>query len=184
LDGTTCEFSNYAYGDQSSTSGNLAYDTVILDSAVPDIAFGCGSSVMGFDNVDGLIGLGLGPLSLPSQLSADGVVDQVFCLVDEAAASQGTSSPLTFGYAAENSAATYTPLLSNPVQPSFYYVEMTGISVGGSDVVIDASAFQIDAMGHGGVILDSGTTPSMWTDAAFTAISNVISLSILQSVAI
>jgi hypothetical protein len=164
----------------------LAFDTVTLDSAVQGIAFGCGIDVTGFDNVDGLVGLGLGPLSLPSQLSADGVVDQVFsyCLVDVAAASQGISSQLTFGAAAENSAATFTPLISNPVNPTFYYVGVTGVSVGGTDVAIDPSAFQIDAMGNGGVILDSGTTVTMWTGDAFTAISNVISLSILQSVAI
>lgn len=184
-DGTTCEFSNYAYGDQSSTSGDLAFDTVTLDSAVPSIAFGCGTDVTGFDNVDGLVGLGLGPLSLPSQLGADGVVDQVFsyCLVDVAAASQGISSQLTFGAAAENSAATFTPLISNPASPTFYYVGVTGVSVGGTDLAIDPSAFQIDAMGNGGVILDSGTTVTMWTGDVFTAISNAFQSQITYPIA-
>ena len=159
----------------------MAYETVTLDSSVPHIAFGCGQDQTGkFANADGLIGLGRGELSLPSQLMASSNVAKIFsyCLVDQEAASQGTTSLITFGDAAENSAATYTPLLSNANSGNpFYYVEVTGIKVGEMELDIQATELQINDDGTGGVILDSGTTLTYWTNDVFTSVSNVKFLS-------
>ncbi|KAG0618414.1 hypothetical protein M758_4G062200 [Ceratodon purpureus] len=171
----TCTYT-YGYADTSNTQGDLAYETVTLDSSVPHIAFGCGQDQTGkFANADGLIGLGRGELSLPSQLMASSNVAKIFsyCLVDQEAASQGTTSLITFGDAAENSAATYTPLLSNANSGNpFYYVEVTGIKVGEMELDIQATELQINDDGTGGVILDSGTTLTYWTNDVFTSVSN------------
>ena len=177
-DGTTCLFIDYAYGDKSNTGGELAYDVVTLSGSTgPSIAFGCGTDVVGFDNVDGLLGLGTSPLSLPNQLATYGV-ENIFsyCLVDQAAANQGVASLITFGAAAENSGAIYTPMLTDTTGNllDHYYVQVLGITVGAAAVPIDASVFQIDpTTGNGGVILDSGTTYSQWPSSVYTAITTV-----------
>ena len=156
----TCTYS-YAYGDGSITRGDLAYDTVTLSSAVTHIGLGCGHNQQGsFGVVDGITGLGQGPLSFPSQLSP--AIPKIFsyCLVTAST----VTSPITFGVAAENSGATYTPLITNPLSETFYYVRVTGITVGGTSVTgIPASAFRLQSNGLGGTILDSGTTITSWT---------------------
>ncbi|KAG0591016.1 hypothetical protein KC19_1G142900 [Ceratodon purpureus] len=166
----TCTYS-YRYGDESITQGDLAYETVTLNSAVSHIGFGCGHYQTGTftRSEDGLVGLGQGPLSLPSQLSPSVAKIFSYCLVARSSTSPGTS-PITFGNAAENLAATYTPLVTNRLSPTYYYVGVTGISVGSALVPIPTSAFQINSDGSGGVILDSGTTYTQWIQAAFTPI--------------
>lgn len=166
----TCTYS-YAYGDSSSTRGDLAYDTVTLNSAVSHIGIGCGHNQQGtFSGADGLVGLGRGSLSLPSQLSPAVAKIFSYCLVEQTSSNAAASSPITFGNAAENSAATYTPLLTNGQNPSFYYVGVSGISVGSTRVSIPTSAFAFQSSGDGGVILDSGTTLTYWRTAAFDPI--------------
>ncbi|XP_044384778.1 aspartyl protease AED1-like [Triticum aestivum] len=66
---TTCLFS-VLYGDGSSTSGVLSQETLSFSSSrtFPSFAFGCSEqNDGGFGEVDGLLGLGRGQLSLPSQ---------------------------------------------------------------------------------------------------------------------
>ena len=166
----TCRYS-YAYGDGSSTQGDLAYDTVTLSSAVTHIGLGCGHNQQGsFGGVDGLTGLGQGPLSFPSQLSP--AIPKIFsyCLVSMDSAAT-VISPITFGAAAENSGATFTPLITNPLINTFYYVDVTGITVGGTRVTgIPASAFRLKSNGQGGTILDSGTTITYWTASIFNPV--------------
>lgn len=166
----TCIYS-YAYGDGSSTRGDLAFETVTLDSSsVLRIGFGCGRNNQGtFEDADGLIGLGQGPLSLPSQLSPS--IPEVFsyCLVDQSS-TDTPFSPIVFGNIAENSNVRYTPMLPNVNNPSFYYVDVMGVSVGGHRVNTPPSAFRIDRNGNGGVILDSGTTITSWRQAVFDQI--------------
>lgn len=170
----TCTYS-YAYGDSSSTRGDLAFDTVTLNSAVSHIGIGCGHNQQGtFSGADGLVGLGRGSLSLPSQLSPAVAKIFSYCLVEQTISNAAASSPITFGNAAENSAATYTPLLTNGQNPSFYYVGVSGISVGSTRVSIPTSAFAFQSSGDGGVILDSGTTLTYWRTAAFDPILAVI----------
>ncbi|KAL5226644.1 hypothetical protein ABZP36_014909 [Zizania latifolia] len=53
----------------------------------------------------------------------------------------------------------------------FYYVGLTGISVGGKLVEIPPGTFSIDpTTGQGGVIFDSGTTFTMLADPAYTLV--------------
>lgn len=125
------------------------------------MAFGCGDTNEGdgFSQAAGLVGLGRGPLSLVSQLSLDKFS---YCLtsLDDTT----NKSPLLLGSVAEISetAATApvqsTPLVKNPSQPSFYYVTLTGLTVGSTRIPLPSAAFAIQDDGTGGVIVDSGTS--------------------------
>jgi hypothetical protein len=165
---STCTSSNkcgytYTYGDASSTQGVLASETFTLGKEkLPGVAFGCGDTNEGdgFTQGGGLVGLGRGPLSLVSQLGLDKFS---YCLtsLDDG----DGKSPLLLGGSASaisESAATApvqsTPLVKNPSQPSFYYVSLTGLTVGSTRITLPASAFAIQDDGTGGVIVDSGTS--------------------------
>jgi len=166
---------SYAYGDGSNTRGDLAFETVTFEgSAVSHVGFGCGRNDQGtFTDVDGLVGLGQGALSLPSQLRPSIAEIFSYCLVEQSSPAT-PSSPITFGNAAQNSNVTYTPLLTNVNNPTYYYVDVTGVSVGGQRVNTPPSVFRIDSNGNGGVILDSGTTITSWRQAAFNQIVAVL----------
>lgn len=166
---TSCQY-NYMYGDDSSTSGALSFDSItIRTSTITNVAFGCGHRNLGtFAGAGGLMGLGQGPLSLISQAGA--ITSKIFsyCLVPLGI---NKTSPMYIGdSAAAGSDIAYTPLLNNIVNPSFYYVGLTGISVAGKAVNYPAGTFSIDTSGQGGFILDSGTTLTYLNTAAFTAV--------------
>ncbi|KAH9560587.1 hypothetical protein CY35_06G113200 [Sphagnum magellanicum] len=165
----------YGYGDGSSTIGNFATDTVTLGNAsVPSLGFGCGHDQTGsFTGADGIVGLGQGPLSLISQLFSKGVISKRFsyCLVDMD--SQNTS-PLLLGDPAVTSAppgVAYTPIQANPFNPTYYYLNLTGISVSGTPVKYPAGTFAIDSTsGNGGLIIDSGTTITYLATDGYNAV--------------
>lgn len=166
----------YEYGDQSFTAGDYATETLTLTSLsgdnleVAQFGFGCGHNNQGtFSGAGGLVGLGQGPLSLASQISS--VVSNKFsyCLVsiDE---SETTTSPMVLGDAAEptNTDVKYTPIITNAFHPTYYYVSLTGISIGGHRLDgIPNSTFELDALGRGGMVFDSGTTVTMLPQAAY-----------------
>jgi hypothetical protein len=165
---TSCQY-DYLYGDGSSTSGALSSDTVTIGTgAVPNVAFGCGHSNLGsFAGAGGLVGLGQGPLSLISQLGGVTAKKFSYCLVPLGSAQ---TSPLFIGDSAIAAGVAYTPLLSNKINPTFYYAGVTGITVAGKKVNYPAGTFDIDASGQGGLILDSGTTLTYLETAAFTPV--------------
>ncbi len=165
----------YEYGDGSSTIGNFATDTVTLGNAsVPSLGFGCGHDQTGsFTGADGIVGFGQGPLSLISQLFNKGVISERFsyCLVNMD--SQNTS-PLLLGDPAVTSAppgVVYTPIQANPFNPTYYYLNLTGISVAGTPVKYPAGTFAIDSTsGSGGLIIDSGTTLTYLATDGYNAV--------------
>ncbi|KAG8064719.1 hypothetical protein GUJ93_ZPchr0004g38355 [Zizania palustris] len=152
----------YTYGDSSSTQGVLATETLTLaKTKLPGVVFGCGdmNEGDGFSQSAGLVGLGRGPLSLVSQL---GLEKFSYCLTS---LDNTGKSPLILGYLAdihESSAAASsiqtTPLIKNPSQPSFYYVTLTGLTVGSTRITLPSSVFAVQDDGTGGVIVDSGTS--------------------------
>ncbi|XP_031474633.1 protein ASPARTIC PROTEASE IN GUARD CELL 1-like [Nymphaea colorata] len=143
------------YGDGSYTVGNLARDTLTFGPGLyaRGITLGCGHDNYGlFRGAAGLFGLGRGPLSFPSQLSASLFS---YCLVDRDSDSVGM---VMFGRGSlQDPDSLRVPLLRNGKMPSFYYVGLSGISVGGSRLAIQPSAFQMDGNGTGGAIVDTGT---------------------------
>ncbi|CAK9224450.1 unnamed protein product [Sphagnum troendelagicum] len=178
VDTGACDYT-YGYGDGSSTSGVVAYETftfTALDGSqipVQQIAFGCGQneSLNGFSGNDGLVGLGLGNFSLPSQLSTDFSDIFSYCLVPFV---DTTTKYSTFYFGVpETNISIYTPIVSNTVNPSatYYYVNVTGISVGGVSLDIPADTFDISPTdGSGGIIFDSGTTLNLLTSVPYEAV--------------
>ncbi|CAA7402147.1 unnamed protein product [Spirodela intermedia] len=158
-----------SYGDGSYTVGDFATDTITLGGAsVPGIAFGCGHDNEGlFVGAAGLLGLGGGALSFPSQVSATSFS---YCLVDRDSTS---SSTLEFGSGAGGGdAAVSAPLLRNRKLDTFYYVGFTGISVGGRMLSIPPSSFSMGESGEGGVIVDSGTAVTRLQSDAYASLRN------------
>ncbi|KAK9926251.1 hypothetical protein M0R45_023492 [Rubus argutus] len=124
-----------SYGDGSYTVGDFVTETVSFGNtrAINNFAMGCGHDNEGlFVGAAGLLGLGGGPLSLPTQLKASSLS---YCLV-------GT----------------------------FYYVGLTGLSVGGRPISIPPSLFQMDDSGNGGIIVDSGTAITRLQSAAYNSL--------------
>ncbi|KAK1322530.1 Protein ASPARTIC PROTEASE IN GUARD CELL 1 [Acorus calamus] len=156
-----------SYGDGSYTVGDFATESLTLGPSSADrIAVGCGHDNEGlFVGAAGLLGLGAGPLSFPSQLKVDAFS---YCLVDR---DSSASSTLDFGAsAAADAAAVSAPLMRNPKMETFYYVGMTGMSVGGELLSIPASLFAVDEAGEGGVIVDSGTAVTRLQTEAYGAL--------------
>ncbi|KAL1541233.1 Aspartyl protease protein 2 [Salvia divinorum] len=160
-----------SYGDGSYTVGEFSTETLTFRrTKVSNVAFGCGHDNEGlFVGAAGLLGLGRGKLSFPTQ--AGGRFGKMFsyCLVDRSVSSNPSS--MVFGDSAASRNAVYTPLLTNPKLDTFYYLGLNGISVGGKRVPgITASLFKLDAIGNGGVILDSGTSVTRLTRPAYLAL--------------
>lgn len=141
-----------SYGDGSYTVGDFVTETITLGSAsVSDIAIGCGHNNEGlFVGAAGLLGLGGGSLSFPSQLNATSFS---YCLVDR---DSDSASTLEFDAPLPPNAVT-APLHRNPELDTFYYLGMKGLSVGGVLLPISESSFQLTVDGNGGIIVDSGT---------------------------
>ncbi|PON87066.1 Aspartic peptidase [Trema orientale] len=147
----TCLY-EVSYGDGSYTVGDFVTETVTLGSAsVNNVAIGCGHNNEGlFVGAAGLLGLGGGSLSFPSQLSAKSFS---YCLVDR---DSDSASTLEFDSPFPPN-AVIAPLRRNPQLDTFYYLGLTGLSVGGQSLPIPNSFFEVDENGNGGVIIDSGT---------------------------
>ncbi|XP_058091384.1 protein ASPARTIC PROTEASE IN GUARD CELL 1-like [Magnolia sinica] len=161
----TCLY-QVSYGDGSYTVGDFVTETLTFgDSAsVSNIALGCGHDNEGlFVGAAGLLGLGGGSLSFPSQVSASSFS---YCLVDRDSTSTST---LQFGPDGTNSVVT-APLLRNQKLATFYYVGLTGMSVGGEILSIPPSSFGMDESGDGGVILDSGTAITRLQSDAYNSL--------------
>ncbi|KAL2644667.1 hypothetical protein R1flu_012254 [Riccia fluitans] len=169
----------YAYGDQSTTEGDFAQETLTLTGidgtttqTFPNFAFGCGHKNQGtFSGTDGLVGLGRGDISLNEQIGALIGSKFSYCLVEIFSAAT-ESSPLIFGDAAVSTGAKfnlqYTPLVRNPAADTFYYVKMNGIKINNQAVTgIPSGAFNLNRYGSGGVILDSGTTLTYLIQSAY-----------------
>ncbi|KAL5661958.1 hypothetical protein ACJX0J_029083, partial [Zea mays] len=136
------------YGDGSNTTGVYSSDTLTLSasSAVQGFFFGCGHAQSGlFNGVDGLLGLGREQSSLVEQTA--GTYGGVFsyCLPTK----PSTAGYLTLGGpAGAASGFSTTQLLPSPNAPTYYVVMLTGISVGGQQLSVPASAFAGGTVGR------------------------------------
>ncbi|KAJ4745722.1 Eukaryotic aspartyl protease family protein [Rhynchospora pubera] len=176
------------YGDGSYTRGILAQETIALgDVQVPNFIFGCGRSNRGlFGGTSGLMGLGRTQLSLVSQTTDQfgGVFS--YCLPTKLYNSSGS---LVFGNdtsAFKNATpVSYTRMIADPTLAPFYFLNITGASVGG--IPINASGFA-----NGKILIDSGTVitrlpPSIYKSlkaefvAQFSAYPSASGFSILDT---
>ncbi|KAL6128558.1 hypothetical protein ACLB2K_071913 [Fragaria x ananassa] len=166
----TCLY-QVSYGDGSFTFGDFSTETLTFRrSKVPKVALGCGHDNEGlFVGAAGLLGLGRGKLSFPSQTGSRFNSKFSYCLVDRSASSKPSS--VVFGDSAVSRTARFTPLVPNPKLDTFYYIELLAISVGGTRVPgITASLFKLDPSGNGGVIIDSGTSVTRLTRSAYISL--------------
>ncbi|KAJ6910586.1 hypothetical protein NC652_021294 [Populus alba x Populus x berolinensis] len=115
-----------------------------------------------FIGAAGLLGLGGGSLSFPSQIITTSFS---YCLVD-----RGSESASTLEFNSTLPPNTVTaPLIRNHQLDNFYYVGLTGLS---ELVSIPESAFQIYESGNGGVIVDSGTAITQLQTDVYSSLSD------------
>ncbi|XP_009615689.1 aspartyl protease family protein At5g10770-like [Nicotiana tomentosiformis] len=168
LCGTNSQTCNYlvSYGDGSYTKGELGQEHLVLgNSSVDNFVFGCGRNNRGlFGLASGLMGLGRSDLSLISQTSD--VFGGVFsyCLPSAEAESSGS---LVFGGDASvfknSTPISYTKMVPNPQLFSFYFLNITGMTIGG--VVVQDSSF-----GQSGFLIDSGTVITRLPPSIYKAV--------------
>lgn len=176
---TSCTY-EYVYSDQSDTIGVFAYDTVTMSSSsgsnveIKNVAFGCGINNTGpsVTTVGGVIGLGQGPISFPTQVGY--MFGSKFSYCFRSFFRLRSSSMLVFGNDLVGTKLRhplqYTPLLQNPSSETFYYVQIEALRVGGKVLSIPASVWAIDSQGNGGAVIDSGTTLTFFSEPAYSMI--------------
>ncbi|GAB2250825.1 hypothetical protein Droror1_Dr00017075 [Drosera rotundifolia] len=160
---STCVY-GIQYGDSSFSVGFYGTETLTLTpgNVFPNFKFGCGENNQGFRGSDGLLGLGRNQVSAFSQVATKYGQYFSYCLPTRS----GSGGSLTFGNSGSASSATvYAPLLSNSQNPTFYFLSLQGITVGGIKLSISPSVFST-----AGTIIDSGTVITRLPPAAYSAL--------------
>lgn len=163
------------YGNDKNTTGYLANDTFTFgDAVVPGLVFGCSDLSEGdFFGASGVFGFGRGPLSLVSQL-------QLTWFSYFWASSSDDSSGSSFVQFGDDKVVTTpnsrsTPLLANGVYPDLYFVNLTGIKVGGKLLRdIPGGTFDLRADGSGGTFLSTRVPVTFLEEAAYDALRNAL----------
>ncbi|CAK9328535.1 unnamed protein product [Citrullus colocynthis] len=173
-----------SYGDRSHSQGDFAVDTVTMRStsgrpvAFPRMAIGCGHDNAGtFDaNVSGIVGLGLGPASLVTQMGPSAGGKYSYCLTP-IGSNTIESSKLNFGSNAvvSGSSAVSTPIYISDRFKSFYWLKLEGVSVGEKKFEFPVSSI---LGGEANMIIDSGTTLTLLPMHLYNNFSTTISNSI------
>ncbi|KAL9252965.1 Aspartic proteinase nepenthesin-1-like protein [Drosera capensis] len=166
----TCIY-QYAYGGGAYTVGFLASETLTLGKTlVHNVGFGCGVNNYGVEDADGLVGMGRGPLLLVSQLDEPKFS---YCLTPPYST---VNSLLLLGTYADklpnNGEVKMTPLVTSDSNPSFYYVNLHGISVDKTLLTIPPGTFSLNFDGTGGTIVDSGTTIFYMNTTAYNLVTD------------
>ncbi|KAJ4758696.1 Eukaryotic aspartyl protease family protein [Rhynchospora pubera] len=153
LDSSTCSNGQcqyeVRYGDNSQTDGVFARDTLTLPptNTLSNFMFGCGNNNDGlFGETDGLIGLGRDRVSLISQASSKYGAMFSYCLPS----SSNYTGYLSIGTNSV-SRASFTSMVRKSDTPSFYYINLTALKVGGKLLNISPTVFSA------GTVIDSGT---------------------------
>ncbi|KAG1327339.1 Aspartyl protease family protein [Cocos nucifera] len=151
------------YSDKSHSEGFFGSDTLTLTASdvLPNFLFGCGDQSNGlFGKAAGLLGLGRQPVSLVSQSKSKygGVFS--YCLPST------SSSPgyLQLGGGAPSN-VQFTPMQTFPRQPSFYFLDLVAIKVGGKQLPISQTVFS-----NAGTLIDSGTVITRLPPSAYAAL--------------
>ncbi|CAF1787404.1 unnamed protein product [Brassica napus] len=162
--GSNC-FYVAGYVDGSSTSGFLAKEKFTLTNTdvFDKLNFGCGVNNQGFKGIAGLLGLGPGTLSFPSQTAMTYNNIFSYCLPS----SKEYTGHLTFGSGGISNSVKYTPSFTLLVNSggSFYSLDIVGISVANKDLNIPLGVFS-----NATAIIDSGTTITRLPPVAYAAL--------------
>ncbi|CAI0432858.1 unnamed protein product [Linum tenue] len=145
-----------------------SYRTVSCSSNV----IGCGHDNAGTFSPkgSGIVGLGGGPASLVSQLGSSIGGKFSYCMVPYAAAKP--TSTMNFGTNAvvSGNGVLSTPLISDPSQPTFYFLQLEAVSVGSKKIAFQGSSIG----GSGNIIIDSGTTLTLVPTDFFSQLSDAV----------
>ncbi|TVU38632.1 hypothetical protein EJB05_12016, partial [Eragrostis curvula] len=178
--GCACMY-NQTYGT-GWTAGVQSTETFTFGSSpadqarVPGIAFGCSNaSSDDWNGSAGLVGLGRGTLSLVSQLGAGRFS---YCLTPFQDTNSTSTLLLGPSAALNGTGVQSTPFVASPSNApmsSYYYLNLTGISLGATALSIPANAFALNVDGTGGLIIDSGTTITSLANAAYQQVRAAVS---------
>ncbi|KAJ7943215.1 aspartyl protease family protein 2 [Quillaja saponaria] len=174
----------YSYADGSLTTGFFSKETTTLNSSsgkeakLRNLAFGCGFRIIGpsvtgasFNGAQGVMGLGRGSISFPSQLGRRFGNKFSYCLMDYTISPPPMSYLMIGGTGNEDIIKThkmsFTPLQTNPFSPSFYYIGIKSVTVNGRKLPINPSVWSVDESGNGGTVIDSGTTLTFLSEPAY-----------------
>ncbi|XP_059456612.1 aspartic proteinase CDR1-like [Corylus avellana] len=167
---SSCEYS-VSYGDSSYSHGDLAFDSLTLESnaSVPvslsNIVVGCGHNNAGTftKKGSGVVGLGRGAASLVTQLGSSIGGKFSYCLVPTTSQAKN-SSKLSFGSDAvvSGSGAVSTGLAPKRPDMHFYFLTLEAISVGNKTLEFDDSSPFGDSEEN--IIIDSGTTLTLFPE--------------------
>ncbi|KAK4837900.1 hypothetical protein QYF36_009396 [Acer negundo] len=177
---------DYRYVDGSAALGIFANETVTLGLAnhmktkLKNVLIGCSSSFQGqsFANADGVVGLAYHKYSFANKASEKFGGKFSYCLVDHLS-HKNVSNYLMFGSSKNESLLSgelrYTKLELGLLSP-FYAVNVMGISIGGVMLKIPFTVW--DAKSGGGTVVDSGTSLTFLTEAAYKPVMAVLELSV------
>nr|XP_023927770.1 aspartyl protease family protein At5g10770-like isoform X1 [Quercus suber]POE91479.1 aspartyl protease family protein [Quercus suber] len=152
------------YGDGSFTTGYFSKERLTITSDVMDnFIFGCGQDNEGLLNgIAGLLSLGRAQVSLVKQTAQKYGQFFSYCLPS----TTSSTGHLTFGKGnGVSNTIKFTPMLKLPQGPSFYGLNLIGISVGGRKLSIPTSVFSTV-----GTIIDSGTVITRLPPTAYNAL--------------
>lgn len=183
----------YLYSDGSRTSGFFSKDKTTLNTSsgreakLDNLSFGCGFQISGpsvsgasFNGAHGVMGLGRGPISFASQLGRRFGNKFSYCLMDYTLSPPPTSYLIIgnggdeYNAISGNAKMSFTPLLINPLSPTFYYFGIKSVKVNNIKLRIDPSVWSLDELGNGGTIIDSGTTLTFLPEPAYVKILKAI----------
>ncbi|CAI9096294.1 OLC1v1032398C1 [Oldenlandia corymbosa var. corymbosa] len=177
---STCRY-EYSYSDGSFTSGFYSRETASFNTSsgkgvrFKKLSFGCGFNTSGpsltgpgFNGARGVLGLGLGPISFPSQLGKTFGNKFSYCLMDYTISPSPTSYLLIGGgLMGPTVKKSYTPIINNTLSTTFYYIGIESVYVDDTRLPISPSVWDIDEFGNGGTVLDSGTTLTFLVQPAY-----------------
>ncbi|GER34223.1 eukaryotic aspartyl protease family protein [Striga asiatica] len=164
----TCIYA-LTYSDGSLTAGFLGKEKLTLTpkEVLPDFLFGCGQLNSGsMGRTDGLLGLGRANSSIVSQTAEKYKKQFSYCL-PSVPSSKGF---LKFGKDCNNTGSEikFTPLTFKPESPSFYFIDIISIAVGGYTLPIHYQT--IFRKLSAGTIIDSGTIITRLPPIAYKAL--------------
>ncbi|KAL8153016.1 hypothetical protein V2J09_010776 [Rumex salicifolius] len=157
---------NQSYADGSFSVGYFAREKLTLtrSHALNGFYFGCGLQNEGlFKGVAGILGLGMGRVSIVSQGASLYGKRFSYCMPELFTNSTGH---LTLGkHGTKSKKIRYTPLKPNNQLPNAYFVELQSISVAGKRLNIPTTV-----LSNPGAVVDSGTTLTYLPPKAYSAL--------------
>lgn len=166
-DNSTCMY-DMQYGDKSFSVGFFGKESLTLTSTevFDEFLFGCGQTNQGnFGSSAGFLGLGRHNISFVQQTANKYGRIFSYCLPST------SSSTGYLGFGKDRRASKhvkFTPLTTVSQNPSFYGLNLVGISVGGRKLWISPSVFL-----SSGTIIDTGTVITRLPVAAYSALRDV-----------